>query len=72
MSNRALSFIGRMDKKEESMVMTTLQEKAFMKRLFGNRDPQLVKRLYGTKRVRDVYSPPTRGVDGSAPVMPKN
>ena len=72
MSNKALSFIGRLDKKEESIIMTALQEKAFVERLLGNRDPRLVKRMYGTRRVRDVYCPPTRGVDGSAPVMSKN
>ena len=52
--------------------MSALQEKAFVERLLGNRDPRLVKRMYGTRRVRDVYCPPTRGVDGSAPVMSKN
>ena len=72
MSNQALSFIGRLDKKEESIVMNALQEKAFVQRLLGNRDPRLVNRMYGTRRVRDVYCPPTRGVDGSAPVMSKN
>ena len=72
MSNKALSFIGRLDKKEESIVMSALQEKAFVARLLGNRDPRLVKRMYGTRRVRDVYCPPTRGVDGTAPVMSKN
>ena len=72
MSNKALSFIGRLDKKEESIVMSALQEKAFVERVLGNRDPRLVKRMYGTRRVRDVYCPPTRGVDGSAPVMSKN
>ena len=72
MSNQALSFIGRLDKKEESIVMNALQEKAFVQRLLGNRDPQVGSRMYGTRRVRDVYCPPTRGVDGSAPVMSKN
>jgi hypothetical protein len=72
MSNQALSFIGRLDKKEESIVMSALQEKAFVQRLLGSRDPQLVHRMYGSRRVRDVYCPPTRGVDGSAPVMSKN
>ena len=72
MSNRALSFIGRLDRREESMVMTQLQEKAFIKRLLGNRDVQLVQRLYGVRRVRDVYCPVSRGVNGASPVMPKN
>jgi len=72
MSNQALNFIGRLDKREESLVMNQLQERAFVERLLGNRDRRLVKNLYGTKQVRDVYCPPTRNVDGSAPVMPKN
>ena len=72
MSNQALSFIGRLDRREESIVMNQLQEKAFLERLLGNRDRRLVRNLYGTKRVRDVYCPPTRSVDGSAPVMSKN
>ena len=72
MSNQALSFIGRLDRREESLIMNQLQEKAFVDRLLGNRDRRLVHNLYGTKRVRDVYVPPTRNVDGSAPVMPKN
>ena len=69
MSNRALSFIGRLDRREESIVMG---EKAFVKRLLGNRDGQLAQRLFGMKPVRDVYCPPTRGVNGTSPVMPKN
>ena len=72
MSNQALSFIGRLDSREESLVMNGLQERAFLKRLLGDRDPRLVNKLFGVKRVRDVYSPPTRGVNGTAPVMPKN
>ena len=72
MSNRALSFIGRLDRREESFVMNQLQEQEFLSRLLGNRDRRLVNNLYGRKRVRDVYSPPTRNVDGSAPVMAKN
>ena len=43
-----------------------------MARLLGNRDDRLVQKLFGSKRVRDVYTPATRGVDGTAPVMPKN
>ena len=71
MSNQALSFIGRLDKREESIVMTQLQEKALVDRLLGNRDTRLVNKLFGTKRVRDVYVPPTN-VNGSALVMPRN
>lgn len=72
MSNRALSFIGRLDRREESVIMNQQQEHAFIKRLVGGKDMQLVHRLYGSRKVRDVYVPPTRGVDGSSKVMPKN
>ena len=72
MSNQALSFIGRLDKREESIVMTQLQEKALVDRLLGNRDTRLVNKLFGTKRVRDVYVPPTRNVNGSVQVMSRN
>ena len=72
MSNQALSFIGRLDRREESLVMNQLQERAFVERLLGHRDQRLVNKLYGVKRVRDVYSPPTRNVNGKAVVMSKN
>ena len=73
MSNQALSFIGRLDRREESIVMSNLQQQAFVKRLLGNRDSsQITQKLFGSRRVRDVYSPPTRGLDGSAKVMSKN
>jgi hypothetical protein len=71
MSNQALSFIGRLDTREESIVMNQQQQKAFVERLLGHRDP-LAMKLFGSRRVRDVYCPPTRGVDGTAPVMSKN
>ena len=71
MSNQALSFIGRLDRREESIVMNQLQERAFLARLLGNRDQRLVQKLFGSKRVRDVYVPPCN-VDGSVQVMPKN
>ena len=72
MSNQALSFLGRLDRREESIVMSQLQEQRLVSRLLGARDPQLVQRLYGRKRVRDVHSPATYGTDGTAKVMPKN
>ena len=72
MSNQALSFIGRLDRREESIVMNQLQEKAFLERLLGNRDRRLVNNLFGKKRVRDVFVPATRNVNGTATVMPKN
>ena len=73
MSNQALSFIGRLDRREESIVMSNLQQQAFVKRLLGNRDSsQITQKLFGSRRVRDVYSPASRGLDGSAKVMSKN
>ena len=73
MSNQALSFIGRLDRREESIVMSNLQQQAFVKRLLGNRDSsQITQKLFGLRRVRDVYCPPTRGLDGSVRVMSKN
>ncbi len=71
MSNQALSFIGRLDSREESLVMNQLQEQAFLERLLGNRDRRLVKKMFGQKPVRDVYVP-LRNVNGSVVVMPKN
>ena len=72
MSNQALSFIGRLDKREESIVMNQLQEQKLVDRLLGNRDRRLVNKLFGPKRVRDVYVPPTRNVNGTVQVMPRN
>tara|TARA_B100000029_G_scaffold505812_1_gene587223 strand:+ start:663 stop:878 length:216 start_codon:yes stop_codon:yes gene_type:complete len=71
MSNQALSFIGRLDKREEAFIMSEQQERAFLERLAGNRRSRLLKKLYGTKSVRNVYVPP-RTTDGSVQVMPKN
>ena len=72
MSSNPLSFIGKLDRKEEMLIMGGLQRRAFLDKLMGNRDPRLVKRFYGLKPVRNVYVPPTRGVDGTYQVMPKN
>ena len=40
-----LSFIGKLDKREESLALSALQEKAFLERLLGNRDRRLVNNL---------------------------
>ena len=72
MSANPLNFIGRLDRKEEILIMGELQKKAFLDKLMGNRDPRTVKRFYGLKPVRNVYVPPTRGVDGTFQVMAKN
>ena len=37
----------------------------------GNRVVRVVQKMYGVKKVRDVYVP-ARVVDGSAVVMPRN
>ena len=68
----ALNFVGRLDRREEAMILTHMQEQKFVNRLVRKRDPLLAKKLFGTKRVRNVYTPPTRGVNGSSPVMSKN
>ena len=51
--------------------MNQMEEKAFVKRLMGNRGAVLTQKMFGTKRVRNVYVPP-RVVNGSSVVMPKN
>ena len=68
----ALNFVGRLDRREEAMILGHLEEQKFVNRLVRKRDPLLAKKLFGSKRVRNVYTPPTRGVNGSSPVMSKN
>lgn len=68
----ALNFVGRLDRREEAMILDHLQEQKFVNRLVRKRDPLLAKKLFGTKQVRNVYTPPTRGVNGTSPVMSKN
>ena len=68
----ALNFVGRLDRREEAMILNHLQEQKFVSRLVRKRDPLLAKKLFGTKQVRNVYTPPTRGVNGTSPVMSKN
>ena len=72
MSNQALSFIGRLDRREESMILNSFQEQALVKRLLSGRDDKQYRDLYKIRSVRNVYTPPTRGVDGSNVVMSKN
>tara|TARA_B100000029_G_scaffold9013_1_gene9587 strand:+ start:315 stop:524 length:210 start_codon:yes stop_codon:yes gene_type:complete len=67
----SLNFLGRIDRREESIVLNQQQEQAFVQKLLGNRGANVARKLFGTKTVRDVYVPP-RVVDGSAVVMPKN
>ena len=68
----ALNFVGRLDRREEAMILNHMQEQKFVNRLVRKRDPLLAKKLFGTKQVRNVYTPPTRGVNGTSPVMSKN
>ena len=72
MSNQQLSFIGRLDRREEALVLDQIQERKLIDRLIGRRDPIGFRKLFGTKSVRQVYTPPTRGVNGTSPVMSKN
>ena len=66
----ALHFIGRTDTREEALMLTEQQEQALMQTLLQGRDPRLYQQLYGTKNVRDVYDPPTRGASGKFMVLP--
>ena len=70
--SRALHFIGKLDRRQDSMVLNGQNQKALMDRLLIGRDPYLHDRIHGLKAVRDVYTPPTRGVDGKHKVMPRN
>ena len=66
----ALHFIGKVDTREEMLLLTQQQEQAVLKRLLEGRDPRLYRELYGLKHVRDVYDPPTRGATGRFLVLP--
>ena len=66
----ALHFIGKVDSREEMLLLTQQQEQAVLKRLLEGRDPRLYRELYGLKHVRDVYDPPTRGATGRFLVLP--
>ena len=72
MSNQALSFIGKLDRREESMILNQHQEQALIKRLLNGRDDKQYRDLFRLRRVRNVYTPDTRGVSGKNVVMPKN
>ena len=72
MSNQALSFIGRLDRREESLILSRNQEERLIKRLLEDRDDHTYRDLFRMRSVRNVYTPPTRGVSGQNVVMPKN
>jgi len=66
----ALHFIGKVDTKEEMLVLNEQQEQVVLKTLLQKRDPRLYREIYGLKNVRDVYDPPTRGATGKFLVLP--
>ena len=72
MSNQALSFIGKLDRREESMILNQEQEQRLIKRLLTGRDDLQYRDLFRLRTVRNVYVPPTRGVSGKNVVMSKN
>ena len=65
-----MHFIGKVDRQEESFMLNAQKEQAVMKTLLQDRDPATYNMLYGYKRVRDVYDPPTRGQSGKNVVLP--
>jgi hypothetical protein len=66
----ALNYLGRNDSSEHAFMLTELQEQAMLNSLLRGRDDLLYDRLYGTRYVRDVWQPETRGVSGRNMVMP--
>ena len=66
----ALHFIGRVDRPEQSLLINEQQQQALMNVLLQGRDPALYRMLYGTRHVRDVWQPDTRGVSGRNVVLP--
>ena len=68
----ALNFIGKLDRRDEHIILSQMQEQRVVGRLVRKDNPLLAQKLFGQKRVRNVYTPPTRGVDGTCKVMPKN
>ena len=65
-----LHFTGKVDRQEEMLVLNAQKEQAVLKTLLRTRDPGAYNSLYGFKRVRDVYDPPTRGCSGKNVVLP--
>ena len=53
----ALHIIGRVDRPEQSLLINEQQQQALM-------NVELYHMLYGTRHVRDVWQPDTRGVSG--------
>ena len=65
-----LHFTGKVDRQEEMLILNQQKEQAVLKTLLEKRDPHLYGQLYGYKRVRNVYDPPTRGATGKNVVLP--
>lgn len=65
-----LHFIGKVDRQEDMLILNQEKEQAVLKTLLQGRDPHLYNKLYGYRRVRDVYDPPTRGASGKNVVLP--
>ena len=59
-----------MPRQEEMLILNQQKEQAVLKTLLGERDPHLYNQLYGYRRVRNVYDPPTRGATGKNVVLP--
>jgi|TARA_B100000809_G_scaffold154621_1_gene151934 hypothetical protein len=65
-----LHFTGKLDRQDEMLILNAQKEQAVLKTLLGTRDPEAYRNLYGYRRVRDVYDPPTRGASGKNVVLP--
>ncbi len=65
-----LHFTGKVDTQEEMLILNAQKEQAVLKTLLEKRDPATYNMLYGYRRVRDVYDPPTRGASGKNVVLP--
>ena len=65
-----LHFTGKVDRQEEILILNEQKEQAILKTLLDKRDPHLYKQIYGYRRVRNVYDPPTRGSTGKNVVLP--
>ncbi len=66
---QALNFIGRLDRKDEMLMLNQGQQQAVLKRLLRGRDDELYQKIYGTKFARNVVTEP-RNMDGRNVVMP--
>ena len=65
-----LHFTGKVDRQEDILILNQEKEQVVLKTLLLGRDPHLYNKLYGYRRVRDVYDPPTRGASGKNVVLP--